>query len=254
VLAEKPDALLLRSASGLGYARRLPNYRRSLAGGERTYYLLTENLAEGALAPAALEPFRKNLAGDVVLSDAHPVVPGTIVLPSKVWVARPTRPSLGGVVEGAVLACSQDDAEAERIAERVMVWVSRPEVRADAETGDAVKIHPLDGETFRHLLERGAGWGFILSLRSSDPLFSREEQVFFDGLPWFLKPRLPIHGGILERREPAPAAVPLVTTVSHLVLRDGLCGVAADGTGTFSFRGAGWSEDDAGGSGEGAAP
>jgi hypothetical protein len=250
VLAGKPDALLVRAASGVRYASRLPDYTRSLAGGERTYYLLTENLDADALAPAALSRFREDLAGDVVLAEARPVHPGEVVRPSVAWVARPSRPSLGGGVDGAVLAYSEDDAEAGRIAERVMVWASAsPSATPDA--GVAARIFPLKPETFGHLLDRGAGWGFILSLRSGDPLHAREEQVFFDALPWFLKPRPPLHGGNVDRREAAPVAIPLVTTVTHLVLRDGLCGVAADGTGTFLFRGAGWGDaGDAGNTGD----
>jgi hypothetical protein len=242
VLADKPDALLVGAASGLQYASRLPDYGRSVPGGERTYYVLSENLPGAVLDPAVLSRLRDDLAGEVVLSDARPVAEGVAIHPSTAWIAKPSRPSLGGGYDGSVLAFPEDDGEAGRIAERITVWAAH---HADPAPDPAMKGSPttfgLAAAAFDRLLDRGAGWGFILSLRSSDPLFSREERAFFDSLRWFLKPRA-LRRGREGDREPAPVAVPLVVTVSHLVLRDGVSDVLADGSGSFLFYRAGRGE------------
>jgi hypothetical protein len=260
LLAEKPDALLARDRSVLEYAGLLPDYSRSLPGGRCTYYLVSSSIPFPASQQDPdyaheLTLLRRELARDVEgdepgfpPADARPVETIWSSAPATLYSPAPlSRDPLGR----PRLVYPEDDDDARRIAERVVARVSVSRSgSASPQSGEGATLLESSGLPgpaasgtptwwFDLDLDRGEAWGYIVPARSNDPRAERDTRKIFSSLAWFEDPS-PREGVEPEDPDQQPryviaAAVPLVSTYSRLILRDGVMEVLRDGLGTFRF-------------------
>jgi len=272
--AEGVDAFLVRDRATLAYFATVSGWRAVALPADRLYVFIVPtvpprpwDLGGPPWDTVLSEDARAGLARDAVTSDAvsatslylsdHSSAGEECSMPD---LARPSETPridrrLGGPDQTAGfnsrLLFDEDDEDARRLAERIVVLGDMRAARYAAPTPLGVKSPELEGA-----LALGAAQAIIARVERRESAACAQLADLARSAPW-LEPILAKIGSealppgvsgtsaarLAERLADQGIVIPLVTTRAHLVTRDRLAGVEADGDGAVRFDRAGWAAE-----------